>query len=179
MKKNRKIDLTNTILVLSSNIRSKHILEEIKNLTSSEKPSNEKISPTIKNLVMKEMESAFSLEFLRGLDDIVLFQSFNDNQLFSIIHLKLKSLEARFKEQNIKISSADKAVQLILEKACRSDRGARPLTEYVDDFIISELSKLLMQNILPSNSHITIDINANDQYEFLCQPMTSSTSHTK
>ena len=81
------------------------------------KTSDGKLSQAIKDRVMKEVRLHFRPEFLNRLDDIVFFQPLNVSQLSSIVHLQLKSLEERLKEQDIAISLTDKAIQSTLKKS--------------------------------------------------------------
>jgi hypothetical protein len=67
--------------------------------------------------LFKKVRLHFRPEFLNRLDDIVFFQPLNINQLSSIVHLQLKSLEERLKEQDITISLTDKAIQSTLKKS--------------------------------------------------------------
>ncbi len=59
----------------------------------------------------------FRPEFLNRLNDIVFFQSLNITQLSAIVHLQLKTLEERLKEQDITISLTDRAIQSTLKKS--------------------------------------------------------------
>jgi ATP-dependent Clp protease ATP-binding subunit ClpB len=133
------------------------------------------------------------------LDDIVFFQPLNINQLSSIVHLQLRSLEERLKEQEITISLTDKAIQSTLKKSYNPGKihinslfrllsfyflivyGARPLKRYLEKHITTELSKLLIQMKLAPHCHVTIDTDANDQYQFQIQQVqrTNSNSPTK
>jgi len=63
------------------------------------------------------------------LDDIVFFQPLNVNQLSSIIHLQLQSLEERLKEQDITISLTDKAIQSTLKKSYNPSKIFTSFTE--------------------------------------------------
>jgi ATP-dependent Clp protease ATP-binding subunit ClpB len=69
----------------------------------------------------------FRPEFLNRLDDIVFFQPLNMNQLSSIVHLQLRSLEERLKEQEITISLTDKAIQSTLKKSYNPGKIRHPL----------------------------------------------------
>ncbi|CAF4805634.1 unnamed protein product, partial [Rotaria sp. Silwood2] len=54
--------------------------------------------------------------------------------------------------------------------------GACPLKRYLEKYITTELSKLIIQMKLPSHSHVTIDTDANDQYKFQIQQLQRTTS---
>lgn len=164
--KGRTVDFTNTIIVLTSNIGAQFILEDMENTNSSGKTDFGKLRQTTKDRVMKEVRLHFRPEFLNRLDDIVFFQPLNITQLSSIVHLQLKSLEERLKEQNITVELTEKAVQSVLNKSYNPVYGARPLKRYLEKHVTTELSKLIIQMKLSSHSHVTIDTDTNDQFQF-------------
>lgn len=132
------------------------------------------------------------------MDDIVFFQPLNINQLSSIVHLQLRSLEQRLKEQEITLSLTDKAIQSTLKKSYNPSKkfcffftflfiyflsikivyGARPLKRYLEKHITTELSKLLIQMKLTSHCHVTIDTDTNDQFIFQIQQLQKQTSNS-
>ncbi|CAF1252716.1 unnamed protein product [Rotaria sp. Silwood1] len=176
--KGRTVDFTNTIIVLTSNIGAQYILEEVEQPSSTGKYSDGKLSQAIKDRVMKEVRLHFRPEFLNRLDDIVFFQPLNINQLSSIVHLQLKSLEERLKEQEITISLTDKAIQSTLKKSYNPIYGARPLKRYLEKYITTEISKLIIQMKLSPHSHVTVDTDAHDQYQFSIQQLQRTSSNT-
>ena len=169
--KGRTVDFTNTIIVLTSNIGAQYILEEVDNHQS-------KLSQSIKDRVMKEVRLHFRPEFLNRLDDIVFFQPLTINQLSSVVHLQLRSLEARLKEQDITISLTDKAIQSTLKKSYNPIYGARPLKRYLEKYITTELSRLLIQMKIQPHCHVTIDTDANDQFTFQIQQLQRTNSNS-
>ncbi|CAF0728644.1 unnamed protein product [Adineta steineri] len=175
--KGRTVDFTNTIIVLTSNIGAQYILEEVEN-PSSTKNYDGTLSQAAKDRVMREVRAHFRPEFLNRLDDIVFFQPLNINQLSSIVHLQLKSLEERLKDQDITINLTDKAIQSTLKKSYNPIYGARPLKRYLEKHITTELSKLLIQTQLAPHSHVTIDTDSNDQYQFSIQKLQRTNSNS-
>ncbi|CAF3091008.1 unnamed protein product [Rotaria sp. Silwood2] len=162
--KNRIVDFTNTVIILSTNIGVQYIFEQIKNSIYSEKTFDEKLSKTIKNHLMNQISSYFRLEFLNRLDGIVFFQPLYLNQLSSIIHLQFRSIEDLFKEEYITIRLTDKAIQLILKTSYNPVDGVQSLKHHLEQHIITQVRKHLMRLQLPSHCHVIIDTNANDQY---------------
>ncbi|CAM4773244.1 unnamed protein product [Rotaria magnacalcarata] len=178
----RTINFKNTIIIFTTHIGEQFILEENQSLSSTRENLNVKLSQTIKDNVMKEVCLHFRPEFLNCLNDIILFESLNINQYYSIIHLQTEALEERLKEQNIKISLTDKVIQAILNKSYNSVYGIRSLKQYFEKNITTQLSKLLIEMKVVPNNHVNIDIDINDQYQFHIQELTSksltsSTSH--
>ncbi|CAF1036543.1 unnamed protein product [Rotaria sordida] len=168
--KGRTVDFTNTIIVLTSNIGAQYMLEDVENPSSTGK-----LSQPIKDRVRLH----FRPEFLNRLDDIVFFQPLSFNQLSSIVHLQLQSLEERLKEQDISVSLTDKAIQSTLKKSYNPVYGARPLKRYLEKYITTEISKLIIQMKLPQHSHVTVDTDANDQFQFHIQHLQKTTSPSK
>jgi ATP-dependent Clp protease ATP-binding subunit ClpA len=79
------------------------------------------------SICISKVRLNFRPEFLNRLDDIVFFQPLNMNQLSSIVHLQLRSLEERLKEQEITISLTDKAIQSTLKKSYNPGKIRHPL----------------------------------------------------
>jgi len=141
----------------------------LKNNHHQQKNTDGELSQSVKDLVMREVRLHFRPEFLNRLDDIAFFQTLNANQLSSIVTLQLTSLEERLKEHDIEITLTDKAIQSTLKKSYNPIYGARPLKRYLEKHITTELSKLLIQTRLAPHSVVTIDTDANDQYQFHIQ----------
>ncbi|CAF3115926.1 unnamed protein product [Rotaria sp. Silwood2] len=175
-EKDEMVDFKNTLIILASNIGAQYILEEVKNPTSSRKVSDENLSQTTKDNIMKEVRSYFQAEFLNILDNIIIFKPANINYLSSIIHLQLKLLKEDLQQQNIMIDLTDKTIILILNKSYNPVCSVHSLKRYFKRHITRELSKLLMEMILVPYSHVIIDIGVNDPYYFYIQQSATTSS---
>ncbi|CAF3940191.1 unnamed protein product [Rotaria sordida] len=165
-EKGQIIDFTNTIIILSTSIDAQYKSKQVENVIYSKKNFDEKLSQAIKDHLMKEVRLYFQSEFLNRLDAIIFFQPLYFNQLSSVIHLQLQSIEERFKENYITFGLTDEAIQSILKRSYNPAYGVQSLKSYLQQHIINELSTLLTRAENPSHCHVTIDTDANDSYKF-------------
>ena len=96
----------------------------------------------------------FRPEFINRLDDIVMFNPLGYDQMKEIMRLQIDELNNRLKEQNISLVADDSALDKIMESAYDPLYGARPLKRYIEQTIVTDLSKrLIAGTILPGNSY--------------------------
>ncbi|CAF4595617.1 unnamed protein product [Rotaria sp. Silwood1] len=170
----QKVDFKNTIFIFTLKIDTPFIFEENENSLSTTENFDEASFQSIKDHMLKQVHSCLPSEFLNRLDGIAFFHTLNSNQLSSIVHLQLKSLEEHLKEQNITINWTDNVVQSIFKKSYKPAHGARPLREYFEKHIAAGLSNFLNDTKVEPNNHIAIDIDFDDQYKFHIQEPTST-----
>ena len=141
----RKIDFTNTIIIMTSNIGVKKIQDfgvgvgfGTSAKKSQESTLNEK---TITNALKKK----FAPEFLNRIDEIVIFNNLSINEIHKIIDIELEKLYERITELGYKIKLTKKAKGFLAEKGFDKDYGARPLKraiqKYLEDLIAEEILK--------------------------------------
>jgi ATP-dependent Clp protease ATP-binding subunit ClpC len=141
----RKIDFTNTIIIMTSNIGVKKIQDfgvgvgfGTSAKKSQESTLNEK---TITNALKKK----FAPEFLNRIDEIVIFNNLSINEIHKIIDIELEKLYERITELGYKIKLTKKAKDFLAEKGFDKDYGARPLKraiqKYLEDLIAEEILK--------------------------------------
>jgi len=160
--KGNKVDFTNTVIILTSNIGSKKILDSFEKLDSS-KTITESMKKSIEDNVMKDVRSHFKPEFLNRLDDIIIFEPLTENYLKNIVKIQLKNIINRIESKHINIKLDDKAVELILKDAYNPIYGARPLKRYLEKNIITEMSKLIIKGQLSDYSTVNITTNEENQ----------------
>ncbi len=141
----RCVDFKNTIIIMTSNLGSEHILEN----------NN--------NLVMNTVKEYFRPEFINRIDELVIFNTLTKDALNKILDKIIKEIEFRLKDLNIKIELTTNAREKLLEEGYDITFGARPLKRLVGKIIEVDLSKLLIENSLKENDTVIVDYN-NNQY---------------
>jgi ATP-dependent Clp protease ATP-binding subunit ClpC len=143
------VDFKNVILIMTSNIGAKYLVNEKKSLGFNS-GNEEQINATVEKNVMAEVKKAFNPEFLNRLDETILFQSLSDSDLIQIVELLIQSLNANLAQKSITISVNDEAKKWILDKTM-VDRsyGARPLRRALQRYVEDPLSEALI------SGHIT------------------------
>ncbi len=143
----RTVDFKNTIIIMTSNIGSIHLMEN----------SGATISETTRKKVMADLRQQFRPEFLNRVDEITLFQPLSKNQIGKIITLLLGQLNQRLAERHIELHLTDAARDHIAEEAYDPVYGARPLKRYLQKEIETGLAKKLIAGEIPDQSKITVD----------------------
>ena len=143
--KGKVVDFKNTIIIMTSNIGSEIILEDLQ------------VSESTKEAVLNEMKHRFKPEFLNRIDDIIVFKALGKESVKNIISLILDEINDKLKEQYIKIEFTDKALDYIVNEAYDPAYGARPLKRFVQKDIETNLSKMILSNEVPENSTVVLD----------------------
>lgn len=148
----RKIHFNNCIIILTGNIGSEKAAKP--NIGFGQSDSVQ----VAKDKLTQELKTFFRPEFLNRLNEIVLFNDFNEEQLAKIVKLELSKLSDKLSDKNIKLSATPKAVKYIATKAVQEKMGARPIRRIIQKLIENQLSTLILSKELPENSSIKFSL---------------------
>ena len=152
----RTVDFKNTILIMTSNLGSAHLLEGI--------DENGSIHPECEAAVMNELRGHFRPEFLNRLDEIIMFKPLTKNNIGNIISLLMKNLNRRLVEKEIVVSLTPEAERHIIESGYDPIYGARPLKRYLQKTVETLAAKLILADAVHAGDTIVID-EANGELE--------------
>lgn len=155
----KKVDFTNTIIVLTSNIGSSHILHYSKNQGNQNKEG-------LKDLVMHELSKIFKPEFINRLDEITIFNQLEQKHMLDILKIQLSYLEKILKEKEISISFSDEALNYLANKGFDKEYGARPLKRLIKNEVENMLAEKILSGEINDSSSIKLILN-NDKLEFI------------
>ena len=152
----RNIDFKNTILIMTSNIGA----ELLKNQAplGFKKVSVDASYQGMKELLSKEVEKHFRPEFLNRLDDVIVFRPLTRTDLQSIIHLEIKSVEARVAKKGMKISLTPDALEYLIDQGYNPDFGARPLRRAIERLVEDPLSEGLLRGEFKEAKEVKISL---------------------
>jgi len=142
----RTVDFKNTIIIMTSNLGSEYILENISN-------SNE--------LVMNELKSTFKPEFINRIDEIIIFNSLSKEVVYDILNKIISDIEYRLRDKNIHITLTDNAKEFIINESYDEKYGARPIKRYVQRNIETLIAEAIINDKIKYNDNIVIDIENN------------------
>ncbi|MEH1780203.1 MAG: ATP-dependent chaperone ClpB [Nostoc sp.] len=148
----RTVDFRNTVIVMTSNIGSEHILD-----ISGDDSKYE----TMRVRVMEALRSHFRPEFLTRLDDIILFHALSRTEMRHIIRIQLKRVENLLREQKIFFEISQSACDHLVESGYDPVYGARPLKRAIQREVENPLATKLLENTFISGDTIIIDKNEN------------------
>jgi ATP-dependent Clp protease ATP-binding subunit ClpB len=140
----RTVDFKNTIIIMTSNLGSEHIMEGNK------------------DLVMDELKSTFRPEFINRIDEIVIFNSLSKAVVYDIIGKIVKEIEYRLRDKKISLLITDKAKEFIVDSAYNEQYGARPIKRYISKNVENLLARKIIEGEVKFGSIITIDVLDNN-----------------
>lgn len=150
----RTVDFKNTIIILTSNLGSDHILEGIS--------EDGEISEEAREKVNKILRGHFRPEFLNRLDEIVFYKPLTKKEIFPIIGLMLKNLQNRLKSKQLTLEITDAAKEFIADNGYDPVYGARPLKRFIQSRLETMIARKIIADDLEPYSTITVDCE-NDQ----------------
>ena len=150
-----KVDFTNTILILTSNIGSKDIIGgKSLGFGSHDRKSDFEM---IKSKAMDELKKEFNPEFLNRLDDIIVFHPLEEEEVKKILDILLKELYAQLEGKKIKLKLTERAKSFLVKKGYNRDYGTRPLRRTIQSELEDLLSELLLSKKITAGDTIIID----------------------
>ena len=148
----RTVDFKNTIIILTSNIGSVHMLDGI-----DEKGN---FSPECEKAVMGELRASFRPEFLNRLDEIIMFKPLTKDNITGIIDLMVADLNKRLADREVTIKLTSAAKDYIVENGYDPMYGARPLRRYLQKTVETLSAKLILSGNVDAGDEIVIDVDA-------------------
>ena len=139
----RTVDFKNTIIIMTSNLGSEYILEGKEN-------ANE--------LVMEELRHTFKPEFINRIDEIVIFNSLNENTVYDILDKLINDLQNRLSNINIKLNFSDKVKKFIIDSSYDVRFGARPLKRFLSKNVETLIATAIIQNKIKPIVEVNCDV---------------------
>ncbi|MGM0441267.1 MAG: ATP-dependent chaperone ClpB [Elusimicrobiota bacterium] len=136
----RTVNFKNTIVIMTSNLGSRHIIED----TGEEK-------------IMDELRATFKPEFLNRLDDIVFFNSLNESDLKNIVDIQVDNLREYARQKDITIELTEDAKKQLAEEGYDPNYGARPLKRAIQRKIVNPLSMKILEGDFKEGDTVKID----------------------
>ena len=141
----RTVDFKNTIIIMTSNIGSDHILD----------------GNTSK--VLDELKNYFRPEFINRVDEIIVFNALTKEVIDSILDKLISDLESRLKQSNIKLKLTESARKEIIEEGYDINYGARPLKRVINRVVETLLAKKILNDEVSFGDTLLIDYK-NDKF---------------
>lgn len=146
----RTVDFKNTIIIMTSNLGSMHLLDGI--------DDKGEIRPEAEDAVMNELRGNFRPEFLNRLDEIILFKPLTKDNIGGIIKLLLAELNKRLADKEIRVELTDAAERFIIDEGYDPVYGARPLKRFLQKHVETLSAKLILSGGVGAKDIIRIDL---------------------
>ncbi len=139
----RTVDFKNTIIIMTSNLGSEYILEDMNNK---------------EELINKELIKTFRPEFINRIDEIIIFNSLTLDNAYYILDKIMKDIEQRLYDININITLTEGARDFIVRNSFDKVYGARPIKRFVSRYVETLISKHILTEKIKPNTTVIIDI---------------------
>ncbi len=146
----RTVDFKNTIIIMTSNLGSAHLLEGI--------DADGNINADCEKAVMDELRGHFRPEFLNRLDEIIMFKPLTKDNIGNIINLLMTDLNKRLADREITVELSDAASHFIVENGYDPIYGARPLKRFLQKHVETLSAKLILADEVREGDTILIDV---------------------
>ena len=155
----RKIDFTNTIIIMTSNIGARKLKDFGNGVGFGTSAKINQEGNNSKSVIINALKKAFAPEFLNRIDDVIIFNNLQLNHINKIIDIELEKLFTRTEELGYKIKLTKKAKDFIAEKGFDKQYGARPLKRAIQKYLEDELAEEIIKSKIQTGDNIKVDLN--------------------
>ena len=145
----RTVNFKNTIIILTSNLGSPIILEDI--------GENCEISPAARQEVMQLLKGSFRPEFLNRLDEIIFYKPLSRSEIAGVVELQLADLGRRLAQKQLKLRVTDAAKSFIVAEGYDPVYGARPLKRFIQSKAEAVIARMIIQGNLAADATLVLD----------------------
>ena len=154
----RTVDFKNTVIILTSNLGSDLILED---LEKSRAEGKNELSDEAKNAIDQLLKRQFRPEFLNRLDDIVYYKSLTKQEIGNIVDLMLTDLRKRLADKQLNLVVTEAAKNSIIDGGYDPIYGARPLKRYIQSHVETMIAKEIIAGAHSAGDTLTVDADEN------------------
>ena len=154
--KGRVVSFKNTLLIMTSNIGSDHIIKMGKlgfDTVKAELSQKE----NLKEKVMDALKEGFRPEFLNRVDDIIIFNYLGKPEIKKIVELELGKVATRLEAKGVMLSYSEKAKEVLVEQGFDLNLGARPLKRVIQRKVLDPLSLKIVSGEIREGERVLID----------------------
>jgi len=152
--KGRTVDFKNTIIIMTSNIGS-HLIQE--NLEKINDQNREEIINQTRKQVFDLLKRSIKPEFLNRIDEIIMFQSLTQQEVRKIVELQINLIKKTLEKSSINLDVTKKAIDYIATIGYDPQFGARPIKRVIQKNLLNELSKMILEDKVDKNVAIVVD----------------------
>ncbi len=177
--KGKKVDFTNTIVVMTSNLGAKQLTDEASkigfDISGDKLKKAEEDFEDRKKQVLKELKDHFRPEFLNRIDKTIVFRPLTSENIEEVVKLQLNEFNDRLKDKGIAVDASPVAVSLLAKKSYDPQYGARPVRRKLQDLVEDPIAERILDGSFPPGTLIKIDCAKNkDELTFTADKIEKS-----
>lgn len=156
----RTVDFTNCVIIMTSNLGSMHLKDQMKQLgfkTDEGKEKTEEDFEHTKEVILSDVKRAFRPEFINRIDEIIVFRPLSEENLKSIVKLLLKKVQEKLDQFHLMLDVSEKAEAHLIRNGSDFEYGARPLKRTIQKEIEDPLAELILQGAFKDKKTVHVD----------------------
>jgi len=153
--KGRTVNFKNTIIIMTSNLGSHIIQENIENMDSG---NQDEILEETRNKLLELLRKTIRPEFLNRIDEIIVFTPLSRNDINEIVKLQFMQVVKRLSGAELKITITDAAIEWLAGAGFDPHYGARPVKRILQKYVLNELSRRILAGAVEKERPIIIDV---------------------
>ena len=152
--KGRTVDFKNTIIIMTSNIGSHLIQENLEQVTDK---NRDEVYDRTRGQVFELLKTTLRPEFLNRVDEIIMFRPLSRDEIQKVVELQLGIIQRMLEKNDIRLRATKKAVQFIATQGFDPQFGARPIKRVLQKNLVNELSKMILEGNVNKDKEIVVD----------------------
>jgi ATP-dependent Clp protease ATP-binding subunit ClpB len=152
--KGRTVDFKNTIIIMTSNIGS-HLIQE--NLEHFTEKNRDEVFDRTRQQVLELLKKTIRPEFLNRIDEIIMFKPLTKDEIRTVVELQLGIIQKMLDRNDIRLRATKKAIQFIATRGFDPQFGARPIKRLIQKILLNELSKMILEGKVHKDEEIMVD----------------------
>ncbi|OJW72081.1 MAG: ATP-dependent chaperone ClpB [Candidatus Amoebophilus sp. 36-38] len=162
--KGRVANFKNTIIIMTTNLGS-HLIQE--NLTEVTESNMLSIMEKTKNQVFELLTKTMRPEFLNRIDEIIMFKPLSQDIIKKVVEIQLHQLQEQLRQNSVELVLTDqRLIEYLATEGYNPQFGARPLKRLLQRSILNELSKALLADQIDKSKPIHVKLGTDNQIEF-------------
>ncbi|MBI4682739.1 MAG: ATP-dependent chaperone ClpB [Nitrospirae bacterium] len=145
----RTVDFRNTVVIMTSNIGSRHIQEMLTEWTMEEQ---------IRKSIMDDLKKSFKPEFLNRIDETIIFHALNKELIMKIVDIQIGRMKGHLKDRHVDLELTERTKAFLAETGYDPLYGARPLKRAIQKEILNPLATKLLEGVFKSGDVIEVDM---------------------
>ncbi len=164
--KGRTVNFRNTIIIMTSNLGSHLIQEEIGKMNSEDAVAREKTLEGLKQKLMVMLKQTIRPEFLNRIDETIMFTPLTKEEIAGVVRLQMNSVSKMLSQQGFTLTVTDKAIDALAQAGFDPEFGARPVKRAIQRDVLNALSKSLLNGDVTRERAIIVDADDDGNIRF-------------
>ncbi len=152
--KGRTVDFKNTIIIMTSNIGSHLIQENMEKVTDK---NRDEVFDRTREQVFDLLKKTIRPEFLNRIDEIIMFKPLTADEIRTVVEIQVGGVQKMLEKNDIRLTATKKAIRFIATLGFDPQFGARPIKRVIQKNLLNELSKMILEGKVQKDKEIVVD----------------------